>query len=72
MSKRMIRKEAQQMLCCAGDELKDLRRQINGAYAVFNRTLDQDKLEASILEINALQSKYGIALKSFKSIQINQ
>jgi len=68
----MIRKETQLMLNNAGDELKDLRRQINDAYAVFNRTLDPDRLDASILEINALQSKYGIALKNFKSIQINQ
>ena len=70
MSKRMARKAEKLMISNAGDELSKLRGAINEAYMAFNSTNDPDRLEACIFEINALQSKYSLALRNFKSLSL--
>ena len=49
-------------------QILQLRNQLSSAYEVFNSTADPQLLEASILEISALRSRYNCALQNFKSI----
>lgn len=52
----------------AREQLSALRRELSDAYEIFNRTLDPQLLEASILEISALHARYSSVLKSLKSL----
>lgn len=52
----------------ARQELSALRHELSDAYEVFNRTLDPQLLEASILEISALHARYSSVLKNLKSL----
>ena len=47
-------------------ELINMQNSIEHAYSVFNHTIDPDLLEASILELRALQSRYDHMLRSMK------
>ena len=47
-------------------ELRNMQNSIEHAYSVFNHTVDPDLLEASILELRALQSRYDHLLRSMK------
>ena len=47
-------------------ELKTMQNSIDHAYSVFNHTVDPDLLEASILELRALQSRYDHLLRNMK------
>lgn len=64
---RKGRKNAQLMLE-AKNELIGVRNAMDAAYSVFNSTSDPDMLEASILEIGALQTKYSHMLRDLKNI----
>ena len=55
-------------LADAETELLRLSTSLSSAYSVFNSTDDPELLEASILEISALRSRYSAALRSLKSI----
>ena len=50
----------------ASRELRNMQNSIEHAYSVFNHTVDPDLLEASILELRALQSRYDHLLRSMK------
>ncbi|MBE6914784.1 MAG: hypothetical protein E7472_07645 [Ruminococcaceae bacterium] len=52
----------------ATQELFLLRDDLTEAYRVFNSTSDPALLEASILEIGALQSKYSCMLRNIKAM----
>ena len=47
-------------------ELRNMQNSIEHAYSVFNHTVDPDLLEASILELRALQSRYDHLLRNMK------
>lgn len=47
-------------------ELRNMQNSMEHAYSVFNHTVDPDLLEASILELRALQSRYDHLLRSMK------
>ena len=62
------RRLQQERLSAAGQELAALRGQLADAYGLFNRTADPALLEASILEISALQVRYDCLLRSIKEM----
>ena len=66
MKKREQLREHRERLAAAEREVFDLQIGIECAYSVFNNTADPELLEASILEIRALQSRYGCALRNLK------
>ncbi len=68
MGKARKRREADLMLSSARQQLVDVRSSLEQAYCVFNSTADPELLETSILEIQALQSKYSHTLRNLKSI----
>ncbi len=68
MRKARKRRETELMLSSARQELVDVRSSLEQAYCVFNSTADPELLETSILEIQALQSKYSHTLRNLKSI----
>ena len=63
--KELARQQAQ--LADARAELAVLQSALEHAYDIFNSTADPALLEASILEIGALQSRYGGLLRSIKA-----
>ena len=67
-SEKTKRRELLETTLSAREELRHVREDINDAYCVFNSTSDPDALEAVILEISALQSKYSLLLKKYKDI----
>ena len=52
----------------AAAELARLQDGLRRAYDIFNGTADPALLEASILEIGALQSRYGALLRELKAM----
>ena len=68
MYNRKIRQERQEMLSTARQELYDTRCSLDSAYKVFNAVSDPNLIEASVLEISALQSKYNNMIKNYKAI----
>ena len=62
------RRLQQERLSAAGQELAALRGQLADAYGLFNRTADPALLEASILEISALQMRCDRLLRSIKDL----
>lgn len=68
MRKARKRREQEQLLSSARQELADVRNSLERAYSVFNNTSDPELIEASILEIRALQSKYSHTLRNLKNI----
>ena len=67
-SKKLKRREELENTQNARRELQNVREGINEAYCVFNSVSDPDTLDAVILEISALQSKYSLLLKKYKDI----
>ena len=66
MTKAAARRERKARQEAAGQELRELLDGLSSAYSTFNHTLDPELLEASILEIRALQSRYSSALRNIK------
>lgn len=69
MRKARKKQEAELLMHSARQELVDVRSSLDQAYCVFNSTSDPDILETSILEIQALQSKYSHTLRNLKNIK---
>ena len=68
MSKKAPRRVRQEREQTARGDLTALRARLTGAYSVFNNTTDPELLEASILEIRSLESKYAHALRALKAL----
>ena len=68
ISESRRRKEAQARTDAARQELMLLRSSLTEAYRVFNSTADPALLEASILEIGALQMRCDRLLRSIKEM----
>ncbi len=66
MSKAARRRERREQQTAAEREILQLQNSLSCAYSTFNHTLDPELLEASILEIQALQSRYSSALRGLK------
>ena len=69
MKKAARRKEQRERRCAAEQELNALLHSLASAYSVFDHTADPELLEASILEICALKSRYSSALKGLKLLE---
>ena len=65
-SKKPSRRARGTALQNARRELVNMQNSMEHAYSVFNHTVDPDLLEASILELRALQSRYDHMLRSMK------
>ena len=63
----MTKREKKAHAAAAQRELDELRSSLCAAYQSFNMSADQAIVEASILEIGALQARYGRLLRDFKS-----
>ena len=63
------RREQLERRSAAERELNELLCSLAGAYSVFDHTADPELLEASILEISALKSRYSSALRGLKVIE---
>ena len=68
MFKSTRRRERQERMRAAMQELGGLQARLESAYDLFNRTADPELVEASILEISALRSKYGCTLRQLKAM----
>lgn len=68
MRKSALRKQQKERRAAAARELSGIQAQLDGSYALLNQTADPALLEACILEISALQSRYGNALRGLKSL----
>ena len=68
MTRFQKRKINAQLVSTARGELAQLRSELGQAYTVFNSVSDPERLDACILEISALQSKYNLMLRSYKSL----
>ena len=62
--KRLLREK----LSAAMQELESLKKRLDGAYRAFNQGTDPELLEACILEISALHSRYSATLRNIKSM----
>ena len=69
MKKAARRKEQRERRYAAEQELNALLHSLASAYSVFDHTADPELLEASILEICALKSRYSSALKGLKLLE---
>ena len=66
MRKRESKRTRRETLDAAAGEVRALQTRLECAYNIFNNTGDPELLEASILEIRALQSRYSHMLKKLK------
>lgn len=66
MGKKLPRRVRGKALQNARHELRNMQNSMEHAYSVFNHTVDPDLLEASILEMRALQSRYDHLLRNMK------
>ena len=64
-----LRRERREKRSAALRELTGIRSNLACAYSAFNATADPELLEASILEICALKSRYSSALRSLKHLE---
>lgn len=67
---RKTRRQERERFQTAERELSELRSGLAGAYSAFNHTADPELVEASILEIGALQSRYSSALRAIKALYL--
>ena len=65
---RTDKRQRRAALAAAEQEVRALHERMESAYSVFNNPADPELLEASILEIRALQSRYGCALRALKAL----
>lgn len=68
MTKAARRRELRERRAAAEQELADIRAGLDAAWSAFNHTADPELLEASILEISALRSKYSRTLRALKAV----
>ena len=68
MTRSRRQKEKNTQLSSARQEIFELRSALSQAYRAFNASSDPDIVEASILEISALQARYGRMLRDLKNI----
>ena len=68
MGRRAQRRERRARLAAGEEEVRALQEKLECAYSVFNNTADPELLEAAILEIRALQSRYGCSLRALKAL----
>ena len=69
MKKTARRRELRERRDAAEQEINDLLHSLASAYSVFDHTADPELLEASILEISALKSRYSSALRGLKLLE---
>ena len=69
MKKAALRREQRERRYAAEREISELLHSLASAYSVFDHTADPELLEASILEICALKSRYSSALKGLKLLE---
>ena len=62
------KREMRSKLRAAREELRQLQLNLEEAYSAFNAASDPDILEACILEIAALRSRYSAALRNIKTL----
>ena len=72
LTRQNERRALRERLQAAQTELGELHDALSRAYEVFDRTDDPELLEASILEISALQSKYSRRLRDIKLLNGEQ
>ena len=65
--KRREAKARKTELTRAGNELREIRHDLNRAWTIFNHTTDPALTEACIFEINALRAHYDHVLKGVRS-----
>lgn len=68
MGKRRERKAQRERQEQARQELEALGRELRSAYAAFDDASDAALTEAVILEIGALQARYGRSLRALKAL----
>ena len=68
MSKRRERRAVRAQREQARLEVLALQDDLRSAYAAFQHTCDPALTEAAILEIRALQSRYGRSLQTLKAL----
>ena len=68
MSKRRERRAVRAQREQARLEVLALQDDLRSAYAAFQHTSDPALTEAAILEIRALQSRYGRSLQTLKAL----
>lgn len=68
MSRIREKRELRERIGLARSELERLGLRLSQTYELFNSTSDPDLLEACILEISALRSRYSAALRNIKSM----
>ena len=64
--KRRLRRKQRRQRAADQSALTEIRQSMQQAYSVFNHTTEPDLLEAAILEIRSLQSKYSHTLRQLK------
>ena len=62
------KRELRRSLALARGELEGLRLSLEQRYILFNSVSDPEILEACILEIAALRSRYSAALRNIRSM----
>ena len=70
--KAALRRERRERRSAEERELLGIRSSLACAYSAFNATADPELLEASILEIRALKSRYSSALRAHKRLELEQ
>lgn len=68
MSRIKEKRELMERIGMARSELERLRLSLSEAYSCFNAASDPEIVEACILEISALQSRYSAALRNIKTM----
>ncbi len=68
MSRIKEKRELMERIGMARSELERLRLSLSEAYNCFNAASDPEIVEACILEISALQSRYSAALRNIKTM----
>ncbi len=68
MSRIKEKRELMERIGAARGELERLRLSLSEAYSCFNAASDPEIVEACILEISALRSRYSAALRNIKTM----
>lgn len=68
LKKRRERAEQRARLAEAEAELGELRRRLADAKDLFNRSADEALIEASILELGALEARFRSALRRVRAL----
>ena len=68
MRRSKLRREKQRRIEDAKCEVLSIRSSLDKAYCIFNSSSDPELIEASILEISALRSRYSRTLRDIKKL----